>query len=78
MVNIIELYGKKDKKLPSALLGTIIDDLNLYNGLYFQLKMGLKGLLEQTNSENGSLEKVKRVAEIYRLEEILNNLESIE
>lgn len=67
------MANKKEIKKPSAPLYKIIDDLSIYNGLYVQLKIATDQLLKTI--ETGDIKKINMVVDVFKIKEILNNLE---
>jgi hypothetical protein len=62
----------KKPEIPSVGLYQIIEDLNLYNGLFYQLKNGTKNLIEAV--ESGNLDHAKQVVKIFKMKEVLDQL----
>lgn len=60
--------------IPTITLAECIKELELINGNVFQLKMGVKTLIEMIENDMSN-DKLKEAVKVFNLSQILSNLE---
>lgn len=65
----------KEPEVPTKTLAAIIDDLNLYKNLYFELRQGAENLISCV--EEGNIEHARGCVKIFKIKEVLEKLKSV-
>ena len=64
---------KTIEQKPTITIADCIRELSMINSNVFELKQGAKNLIEVV--ESGNLDHAKKVIEIFRMKQVLENLE---